>query len=78
MSRYFDIRDYKKAFKVFRKEKRLDDSICLVLSTHTYTEGYWIERNSKPSNTSFIYTSIQEVDNLEQRIRRSKKQELII
>lgn len=73
MNLHFDIQDYKKAFKKFRELKKKDDTTCLVLSTHTYTEGYWIENNAKPNNTDIIYTDIQEVTNLERRIDRGKK-----
>lgn len=53
-----------------------DDSLVFIVSTDSYTSGYWIETAEsagEPDDKTTIYTSIDEVRKLEARVRRARK-----
>lgn len=65
----FDFKDWKDAFELFYRKKRMDSAYCLVISTHWVTSGYWVERGAKKDEYATVYRSLKSVKALEQRIK---------
>lgn len=71
--KHFEFRDWEKAFASFYRMKRDDDSLRLVIDSHPYTSGYWIEKGKESTGTEIgIYNTVDEVKRLEQRLQRRR------
>lgn len=72
-SKDFDLKDWQLAFQHYRKQKERYgvENVQFVLSTHPYTEGYWVERRGTlvESFEDFVYLD-NEVDALEERVKK--------
>jgi hypothetical protein len=74
---HFEFQDWEKAFELFYRKKKQDKAYCLVISTDSYTSGYWIEKDAKrDEDTRHIYRSVKSAQALESRIR-SKQAEFL-
>lgn len=52
---HFELSDFEEAFEAYKENQLLyGDDVVLVLSTHPYTEGYWIEK--KPDSAQLPET----------------------
>lgn len=69
INQHFDFADWTEAFAAFYEAKAKDDSISLVMETELYVSGYWIESLPPRGDGDFVYTTIEEVQALEGRIR---------
>lgn len=77
MQWHFDFKDWEEAFELFYRRKKQDRSYCLVISTDSYTSGYWIEKDArKDDDARHVYRSINAIKGLESRIR-SKQAEFL-
>ncbi len=67
----FDFYEWEAAFTAFYKWHAEDEGICLVISTHWATSGYWVEKGPQecPLDVAYVYRTKAEVDALEQRIK---------
>jgi hypothetical protein len=75
----FEFHQWKEVFKTWRENLALGYDMQLVISTHPYTSGYWIEyRGSEVTPGDHVYTG-KRVDALEKRIiaehKRAAKKE---
>lgn len=70
-SEQFDFKDWELAFKeYYDKEKQFPNQVCLVISTHPHSSGYWIEPLNLPtSHLDFRYSGIS-VKELEDRVKK--------
>ena len=66
---WFEFMDWKKCFQTWRSEEMIHgDNIQLVVSTHPYSSGYWIEKKgNKLSTKDYCYIG-KEVYDLEKRV----------
>lgn len=69
---HFEMFDWRRAFKRFYQARAHNSSLCLVLSTHWASEGYWIESNPKDKAGEHIYRTLEEVKAFEARIERER------
>lgn len=70
MSRWYDFKDWEQALRSFRELKGEDDRWQLVMSTASYTSGYWIEMEPDETDVTIsIYATLEAVQALEIRIR---------
>lgn len=73
MGMYFAFRDWERAFATFYRMKREDETLRLVIDSHPYTSGYWIEKGRSSTGTEIgVYNTVDEVKRLEQRLRRRR------
>jgi hypothetical protein len=77
MKTHFEFKDWKEAFQTYYKEVEKDPSLQLILSTHPYSSGYWIEQGQLEDRYSYIYSGMREAKKLEQRIKRAIYRERI-
>ena len=68
-SRHFEFKDFKLAFSTYENLiKEGYENLRLVISTHDYTSGYWVETTDKKlSNSDFMYHG-EEVFKLKERV----------
>lgn len=69
---HFDFKDWRDAFDTFYRWKKKDSAFCLVVSTNSYTSGYWIERNAKTDKETRVYRSVKAVKELESRVTAAR------
>lgn len=69
---FFEFNQYNEAFSAWHENLPIyEDKMQMVISTHEYTSGYWIEHAGKEYNpvTDYCYTG-DEVIALEKRVRK--------
>lgn len=85
---HFEFNQWEEAFKMFYRkrcgEKLIGDDgsalgfrkgnpeIVLVISTASYTSGYWIEEGAEDDDVTRVYRSVAAVKALERRIRTKR------
>jgi hypothetical protein len=92
MQWHFEFKDWEEAFAMFYRKhagetlkgddgrvlgfRKGNPDICLVISTHPYTSGYWIEEGAEPDAEAgaFVYRTLEEVRELEGRVRTAREQ----
>lgn len=74
-TRTFDFKDWKDAFACYYEEQAKDSSVRMVISTHFYSSGYWVENNTAELNpeTDYAYETLKEVKELEKRVIKTRK-----
>lgn len=85
---HFDFKDWEQAFEMFYRKRcgyflrdeagnilgfrQGDDDFVFVLSIAPEVSGYWIEKNPEPDEQTEVYSTVEEVKALEQRIRQQR------
>lgn len=70
---HFEFKDWERAFELFYRRKKQDASLCLVISTGSYTSGYWVERDAHADRCATVYRSVKAVKALEERVRAARR-----
>jgi hypothetical protein len=90
MQWHFEFKDWEEAFELFYRRRcgeelkgddgrklgfrKGDPSLVFVISTASYTSGYWIEpgEGAKSDEYTTVYRTVKGVRQLEERIRRER------
>jgi hypothetical protein len=75
MQWHFDFKDWEQAFELYYRRKAQDETLALIVSTDSYSSGYWIEPMSgaEPDDVTKVYHTVEAVKQLEQRVRDKRE-----
>lgn len=85
---HFDFKDWEDAFATFYRKRcgeqykdangeilgsrKGNPKIVFVISTGTYTSGFWVEEGAQNDKNTRVYKTVAAVRNLERRIRQAR------
>lgn len=88
MQWHFEFKDWEQAFELFYRRRcgekltgrdgevlgfrKGDPKLVFVISTASYTSGYWIEEDATNDEHTRVYRTLSAVRALERRIRRER------
>jgi hypothetical protein len=65
---FFEFKDWKECFQSWKDNIKIYDDMQMVISTHSLTSGYWIEKKGTHLTQGDIAYTGSQVDELEKRI----------
>lgn len=86
---HFEFKDWQEAFEMFYRKRcgeqligeggeslgfrKGNPKIVLVISTASYTSGYWIEENAEDDEHTKVHRTVRAVKALERRVRERRE-----